>query len=195
MVVRGVSLSAAVSVLNEALIEPNEKRIKRFFRAVSLDRHTFSISRPKAHMGSSVLSYGMDVFIPQTSPAQPSAPAHLQSTIQQVSAGYPFTAFEGLAQDLGVTQRELAETLGISSSTLSRRRGGKLSAAESSRVYEIRRLLKHAEQSIGHPADARRWLREPNPNLGERPLTLARTAPGLEAVERYLTQIAEGVLL
>lgn len=142
-----------------------------------------------------VLPYGMDTFIPEVHAVTGTSPTTLQQTIQQVSQGYPFAAFEALAKDLEVTQRDLAETLGISSSTLARRRGGRLSVAESSRVYEVRRLLESAEKTIGHPDDARRWLREPNPNLGAVPLDLARTAPGLEAVQRYLEGIAEGVLL
>ncbi len=138
---------------------------------------------------------GMNVFVPHVNAVSPKPQPSLPQLISQVEAGYPFAAFETLAQDLGLTQRELADVLGLSGGTLARRRGKRLSAAESSRVYEVRRLLEQAEQAIGHPEDARRWLREPNPNLGTSPLTLARTAPGLEAVERYLRQIAEGVVL
>ena len=139
----------------------------------------------------------MDAFIPDLDSASPHSAqgSGLHETIDQVARGYPFTIFEALAQDLGLTQRELAAVLGISGGTLTRRRGGRLSTAESSRVYEVQRLLEQAEQTIGHPDDARRWLKEPNRTLGDAPLTLARTAPGLEAVQRYLGQIAEGVVL
>ena len=138
---------------------------------------------------------GMNVFVPQVDTVPGDARASLPQLIDQVNAGYPFVAFETLAQDLGLIQRELADVLGLSGGTLARRRGQRLSPAESSRVYEVRRLLEQAEQTIGHPEDARRWLKEPNSNLGASPLSLARTAPGLEAVERYLQQIAEGVVL
>lgn len=138
---------------------------------------------------------GMDIFVPQVDTVQGNTRASPPQLIDQVNAGYPFAAFETLAQDLGLTQRELADVLGLSGGTLARRRGQRLSPAESSRVYEVRRLLERAEQTIGHPEDARRWLKESNSNLGTSPLSLARTAPGLEAVECYLQQIAEGVVL
>ena len=138
---------------------------------------------------------GMNVFVPQVNAVRGEARPSLPQLIDQVNAGYPFASFERLAQDLDLTQRELADVLGLSGGTLARRRGQRLSPTESSRVYEVRRLLEQAEQAIGHPEDARRWLRESNPNLGTSPLSLARTAPGLEAVERYLQQIAEGVVL
>ena len=138
---------------------------------------------------------GMDVFVPQVNAVRSESRPSLPQLIDQVNAGYPFVVFETLAQDLDLTQRELADVLGLSGGTLARRRGNRLSPAESSRVYEVRRLLEQAEQVVGHPGDTRRWLKESNPNLGASPLALARTAPGLEAVERYLMQIAEGVVL
>lgn len=138
---------------------------------------------------------GMNVFVPQVDAARGEPQPSLPQLIDQVNAGYPFAAFETLAQDLGLTQRELANVLGLSGGTLARRRGQRLSPAESSRVYEVRRLLEQAEQTVGYPEDARHWLKESNPNLGASPLALTQTAPGLEAVERYLQQIAEGVML
>ncbi|MBS3965898.1 MAG: DUF2384 domain-containing protein [Truepera sp.] len=126
--------------------------------------------------------------------AEPSGRS-LFDEISQIEAGYPFEAFELLSETLGVTQQQLASVLGISRSTLSRRRGGRLNPLESNRLYQIRELLGAAERSIGDPDDARRWLRTPNAQLGRVPLELAATTPGLEAVKRYFEQIADGVYL
>lgn len=139
---------------------------------------------------------GMDIFEPTVKPqAASSQGSSLYSEIARIAEGYPFERFEQLGQTLEITQKQLADTLGISSSTLSRRRTTRLSASESSRLYQIQQLLNLAERSIGDPQDARRWLRQPNPHLGSVPLELASTAPGLETLERYLQQIGDGVYI
>jgi putative toxin-antitoxin system antitoxin component (TIGR02293 family) len=138
----------------------------------------------------------MLVFEPTLEPREAASRATpLYDEITQIEAGYPFEEFERLSETLGVTQQQLAGVLGISRSTLSRRRGDQLNPAESNRLYQIKQLLNLAERAIGEPEDARRWLRTPNPQLGHVPLELAATAPGLDAVTRYLEQIADGVYL
>ncbi len=139
---------------------------------------------------------GMDVFEPTVKPQAVSPQSSsLYNEIARIEEGYSFERFEQLGQTLGVTQKQLADTLGISSSTLSRRRATRLSASESNRLYQIQQLLTLAERSIGDPQDARHWLRQPNFHLGSAPLELASTAPGLETVERYLQQISDGVYI
>jgi putative toxin-antitoxin system antitoxin component (TIGR02293 family) len=144
----------------------------------------------------------MRTFAPTLEPSE-TAPREASpfDKISPIEAGYPFEAFEQLSETLSVTQQQLAGVLGISRSTLSRRRGGRLNPLESNRLYQIRELLGAAELSgealraIGDPDDARRWLRTPNAQLGWVPLELAATTPGLDAVKRYFEQIADGVYL
>lgn len=138
----------------------------------------------------------MDIFEPtvELGADRPQA-SNLYSEIARIEEGYPFEQFEQLSQTLGITQKQLANILGISSSTLSRRRATQLSASESSRLYQVRQLLSLAERSIGDPGDARRWLTSPNVHLGSVPLELSSSAPGLETVERYLQQIGDGVYI
>lgn len=128
---------------------------------------------------------------------QPTRPSgdKLSDVITRVKEGYPFTSFVDLAERLGVAQNHLADVLAISSSTLQRRRGSNFNVAESSRIYQLEQLVELAEKTVGDQEDARRWLSTPNPNLGAVPLDLTRTAPGLEAVRRYLEQIADGIYL
>lgn len=116
-------------------------------------------------------------------------------TLTQVEQGYPFNSFLDLSERLGVAQSLLASVLNISSSTLQRRRGGVFDVAESGRIYQLEKLVSLAETTIGDKEDARRWLTALNLNLGATPLELARTAPGLEAVTRYLEQVQTGVYL
>ena len=137
----------------------------------------------------------MDVFRPNTPEAATPRAKPFHEAVSQVEQGYPFDAFLALSERLGVVQSLLASVLNISSSTLQRRRGGVFDVAESGRIYQLEKLVDLAEASIGNKEDARRWLTTLNPNLGAPPLELARTAPGIEAVTRYLEQIQAGVYL
>jgi putative toxin-antitoxin system antitoxin component (TIGR02293 family) len=138
---------------------------------------------------------GVEAFHPDYQyPANQSGDG-LFDVIARVVEGYPFASFVTLAERLGVAQSYLAKVLSISSSTLQRRRSSSFNAAESGRIYQLEQLVALAEKTVGDRKDALRWLSNPNPNLGAVPLDLARTAPGLEAVKRYLEQIADGVYL
>ena len=135
------------------------------------------------------------LFYPDYQEADSLASQNLSDTITQIEQGYPFTTFTELAERLDISQAVLAEVLGISSSTLQRRRGASFSMTESDRIYRIAQLVDLTERTVGDREDARRWLTEPNGQLGAVPLNLAKTTPGLEAVARYLSQIADGVYL
>ena len=137
---------------------------------------------------------GMEAFYPDYQPISRSAEP-LSDDITRVEGGYPFAVFDALAERLRVSQARLAAVLNISSSTLQRRRNGSFSVAESGRLYQLEALVTLAEKTVGDQGDAIRWLTTPNPNLGVTPLELTRTAPGLEAVTRYLEQVADGVYL
>ena len=137
----------------------------------------------------------MEAFHPEHQQPTLSSGDKLSDVIARVKEGYPFASFVSLAERLGVAQTYLANVLAISSSTLQRRRGGNFNISESGRIYQLEQLVGLAEKTVGDQKDARRWLSTPNATLGAVPLDLARTAPGLEAVKRYLEQIADGVYL
>lgn len=149
-------------------------------------------------MGSIDVSYAMNGFTqwPPPSTSQSADPPRSgQDAVREVEDGYPFREFETLAVDLGVTQQRLSSVLRISSSTLARRRGGRMTTLESGRIYRLRQLWSTAKRVIGDAADARRWLSTLNDNLGTVPLDLASTEPGLDLLLRYLWQVDEGVFL
>ena len=138
---------------------------------------------------------GMEAFYPAYKKPTHKPEESLSHAIRQVERGYPFASFTKLAERLEIPRARLAELLSISSSTLQRRRDAHFSVAESGRIYQLETLLMLTERTVGDTEDARAWLTRANPNLGAVPLELARTAPGLEAVTRYLEQIADGVYL
>ena len=81
--------------------------------------------------------------------------------------------------------------------TLERKTGGKdalLKPSESDRLARLVRLVVRAEEAIGDPDRAHRWLLEGNRALGDHvPLHLLDSDAGALAVERVLGRIEHGV--
>ena len=122
----------------------------------------------------------------------PTAPA---DAVAAVRAGLPVAAFEGLARALRVPEARLAQVVGVSATTLGRRkRAGALAPDEGDRVWRVAALFDRAAQVFGGEEDAAAWFVDPNVALGdEPPLALADTAPGARAVDDLLGRIEYGV--
>jgi len=120
------------------------------------------------------------------------SPADVVRVIRQ---GLPTEHFDALQEALDVTTRDLAQIVGITQSTLSRRRQhGPFNADESERIVRIARLFNHAVRAMESKETARKWLKEPARALGgESPLRFADTEPGAREVERLLTRLEHGV--
>ena len=121
--------------------------------------------------------------------------ASTSELIDAVKSGLPAGTFVALARTLGISEGRLAGVVGLSPSTLARRkRGGDLSPAESEHVLRIARLLERAAAVFGDLADASAWLAHPNVSLGGRtPLDFADTELGAREVEDLLGRIEHGV--
>jgi transcriptional regulator with XRE-family HTH domain len=92
---------------------------------------------------------------------------------------------------LGLTQRQLAETLGLSGPTASRLFTGKYHLSPTrSKEWELAilfvRLFRSLDALWGHEGTARAWLETYNTALGASPLDLIRSAAGLVRVVDYL---------
>ena len=114
---------------------------------------------------------------------------------QAVREGIPASRFDALKELLGVSTGRLADVVGISPSTLSRRRKrGTFDKGESERVLRIARIALRAVEVLGGRENARKWLTEPARALGgEEPLQFADTEPGAREVERLLIRLEHGV--
>lgn len=118
--------------------------------------------------------------------------------VEAVRAGLPASALDHLLDDLQGwvgSQAEVYRVVG-SARTLQRKRTARiaLSADESDRLARLARLLVRAEEALGDPEKAHRWLLRPNRALGgQRPLTLLDSDAGALAVERTLGRIEHGV--
>jgi putative toxin-antitoxin system antitoxin component (TIGR02293 family) len=120
---------------------------------------------------------------------------HTQTDLQSaIREGFPQKVVSEVMQAAGLTLKELADTLDLSTRSLQRRRReGRLARYESDRLYRLARIIAMAKHYLGDAGTATRWLRRPNRALGgSRPLELIDTEPGARAVENVLGRIAYG---
>ena len=122
---------------------------------------------------------------------------HARQVAARVRAGLPMAEFDALRDLLGLTVESLADRIGMSIATLSRRRhsGAPLDAGVSDRLLRYARLFRLAtELHDGDEDAARDWLRKPARALdGETPLDHADTETGAREVEDLIGRLEHGV--
>lgn len=110
--------------------------------------------------------------------------------------GLPVGTLTLLAQELDVERKTVANVIGISDRTLSRRiaKDERLSAQESDRMVRLARVFALATDTLGTAQKASLWLQTPNNVLeGQTPFSLLDTDAGVRSVETVLGRIAWGV--
>ena len=95
------------------------------------------------------------------------------------------------ARRLGLTNRALADIIGISEASASRMGNGAFALQPGQKPFELALLLVRLYRSLdaiagGDDDVARTWLRSGNAALAGSPLDLIRTVPGLVNVIAYL---------
>ena len=112
---------------------------------------------------------------------------------EAIREGFPHAVLEELMQASGLTLKELADALDLSSRSLQRRRRGRLARFESDRLYRLARLLALARENLGDAARASRWLKRTNRALGGvAPISAIDTELGARQVENLLGRVAYG---
>jgi putative toxin-antitoxin system antitoxin component (TIGR02293 family) len=131
----------------------------------------------------------LDASFPELAVEEPS---EIVSTVRK---GLPTERFGVLRKMLDVSSGTLAEVVGITQSTLSRRRKrGAFDKDESERILRVARLVARAVDVLDGLENARKWFTEPARGLGgECPLAFADTEPGAREVERLLIRLEHGV--
>ena len=117
--------------------------------------------------------------------------------ITEVEQGSTFETFRKLSERLGVSEERLRGVLGLSATTLHRRKhAGRFTPEESNRLYWLESLLDTADLVLEDPEETRVFMTTGNLALGGAvPLDYARTAPGLEEVRRLLYRLDYGVIV
>lgn len=116
--------------------------------------------------------------------------------VRKVQTGFPFTYLLRLEKRIGLARGQMAGFVAISKRTLARRQQqGQLSADESDRLLRIARLFELTVDLFeGDPDQARTWLLEANPALGDAsPLDFASTDLGAREVEHLIGRLEHGV--
>jgi putative toxin-antitoxin system antitoxin component (TIGR02293 family) len=112
---------------------------------------------------------------------------------EAIREGFPHAVLEELMRASGLTLKELAHALDLSTRSLQRRRRGRLARFESDRLYRMARLLALARETLGDEARANRWLKRGNHALGGlAPIAAIDTELGARQVENLLGRIAYG---
>jgi len=112
---------------------------------------------------------------------------------EAIREGFPHAVLEELMEASGLTLKELAHALDLSTRSLQRRRRGRLARFESDRLYRMARVLALARESLGDEARANRWLKRANHALGGlAPIAAIDTELGARQVENLLGRIAYG---
>jgi putative toxin-antitoxin system antitoxin component (TIGR02293 family) len=115
--------------------------------------------------------------------------------VEAVSKGLPVAELDDLSEAMGVADMGLGTMLGISQTTLVRRRAmGTLKPSESDRVVRFAHLMRRAIAVFGSRESALDWLRSPQFGLGGKiPLRYAETEVGAREVADLLGRIDYGV--
>ena len=116
--------------------------------------------------------------------------------VQEIERGFDFGTLERVRQATGLPLDRLANSVGISPRTLTRRKkNSKLKAWESDRLVSISRLLTAAlELFEGDAEKTARWFNQPNRALGDvAPLEMAATETGAREVENLIGRLEHGV--
>ncbi len=119
----------------------------------------------------------------------------LPQAIREIENGLPVSSFTAIRNDLGITDKDLAQVIRVPKSTLAvRKKRGRFSFEESERLYRVQRLLLKAVDVFGDLEMARKWLKEKAYGLGDvSPLEFARTEIGAREVENLLGRLEHGV--
>ena len=119
----------------------------------------------------------------------------IDQLIAAVARGLPRTVVPQLAAhaapDNAALRRRVA-ALVVSPATYKRRR--RLSPAASERAERLARVTALAQQALGDAEEAKLWLTDPHPLLGNHaPIEAAATDLGARQVERILHNIEHGL--
>ncbi|MGB7208427.1 MAG: antitoxin Xre/MbcA/ParS toxin-binding domain-containing protein [Pyrinomonadaceae bacterium] len=116
--------------------------------------------------------------------------------IHAIEQGFSFNTLERVRRETGLPMNILADSIGISPRTLTRRKKEKkLTSSESDRLVSLSRLLTFAtELFAGSTEKALRWFVTPSPALGNvSPIEMAATNTGAREVESLIGRLEHGV--
>jgi len=118
--------------------------------------------------------------------------------IEEIRHGFSVTVIDNLVKELQLPEKTLLKFIGLSSSTLARRRLKKhLSFQESNRVYRLTFTYRDAlELFDGNTENAKYWLNQPSKSLGgDTPLEHQDTEAGYNEIRNLIGRIEHGIII
>jgi putative toxin-antitoxin system antitoxin component (TIGR02293 family) len=118
------------------------------------------------------------------------------SVQKKIEQGFSFATVLRILRLMALPMQALADILLIPARTLQRRKAtGRLEPDESDRLFRLVRVYGRAlELFEGNNQEALEWLHSPSIALGGvTPLSLLKTEPGSQEVERLITRLEHGV--
>ena len=114
-----------------------------------------------------------------------------------IRKGFPSKTLDSFGANIGATNAELAQMLGISIRALAwRRRKGILTSYESERMFRVARVAGRAEEAFGDLTNGLEWMKSPNGSLGGvTPISLLDTDIGADWVMDALGRVEHGVFV
>ena len=115
---------------------------------------------------------------------------------EKIRAGFPFNSFVLLTRHMGVTNKELAALIQISTQTLyQRQKEGRLKGDESDRLLRFTRIFAQAVDLFeGDQEAAQDWLSSEISALkGATPREASKTEEGAREVESLIARLEQGV--
>ena len=111
-----------------------------------------------------------------------------------IRSGMPARVFSFVRKSVRLSERALGDMLGISQTTLQRRKHQRrMNQEESERLYGLGRVLALGQTAFGSLAPVPKWLTEENTALGGRaPADLLQTEAGVRTVEALLGRLIYG---
>ncbi len=119
-----------------------------------------------------------------------------EGVVNLVRRGIPFRMLDEVAAAAGVGRLAMAAVIGLSPTTLARRRrSGTLAPGESDRLVRVARLVGMTYELMRGDAEAARdWLRRGHELIeGESPLERASTEVGGREVEQLIGRLRHGI--
>lgn len=129
--------------------------------------------------------------------AVPASPPPFTYDWREIERGLPLSTLEQFSAYSGIPIKNLLEVV-IPPRTLKHRRQKKepLSIEESDRLARVAKIYELAVKVYGSREEGKEWMIRPKRRFDEKtPMTMLRTEAGEEAVEEFLVQIDEGMVI
>lgn len=129
--------------------------------------------------------------------AIPASPPPFTYDWREIERGLPLATLDEFSAYSGIPMKNLLEVV-IPPRTLKhrRQRNEPLSVEESDRLARVAKMFELAVRVYGGREEGKEWMIRPKWRFDEKaPLAMLRTEAGEEAVEEFLIQIDEGMVI